>query len=119
MPGNAALLIDLENFYIGREDNWTKSHAGESYEFPVDLDSLCAFAKDIAAGRRLTVQRAYANYNDRRPGAGERRWDYYLQPQPRFPYFLPSALTRLPPASSSRSRSGDSRRLSHSSCARL
>jgi uncharacterized LabA/DUF88 family protein len=84
MPGNAALLIDLENFYIGREDIWSKAHGQEPYEFPVDLDSLCSFAKSIAGDRRLIVQRAYANFNDRRPGAGERRWDYYLQPQPRF-----------------------------------
>src|SRR5690606_35657427 len=33
---------------------------------------------------RLTVARAYANFNDRRPGDGDRRWDYYLQPLPRF-----------------------------------
>lgn len=84
MPGNAALLIDLENFYIGREQNCSRAQPGEVYEFPVDLDSLCAFARDIAGGRRLIVQRAYANFNDRRPGDGEKRWDYYLQPQPRF-----------------------------------
>lgn len=84
MAGNAALLIDLENFYIGREQNHQRAHPDETYEFPVDLDSLCAFAKSIAGERRLIVQRAYANYNDRRPGVGERRWDYYLQPLPRF-----------------------------------
>lgn len=84
MAGNAALLIDLENFFIGRSQNHQRSHPDETYEFPVDLDSLCAFAKSIAGDRRLTVQRAYANYNDRRPGVGERRWDYYLQPLPRF-----------------------------------
>jgi uncharacterized LabA/DUF88 family protein len=84
MPGNAALLIDLENFYIGREQNHQRSHPDETYEFPVDLDSLCSFAKSIAGDRRLIVQRAYANFNDRRPGVGERRWDYYLQQMPRF-----------------------------------
>lgn len=84
MAGNAALLIDLENFFIGREQNHQRAHPDETYEFPVDLDSLCAFAKSIAGGRRLTVSRAYANFNDRRTGAGEKRWDYYLQPLPRF-----------------------------------
>lgn len=84
MAGNAALLIDLENFYIGRENLYHGTHPDETYEFPVDLDSLCTFAGDIAAGRRLVVRRAYANFNDRRPGEGDRRWDYYLQPQPRF-----------------------------------
>lgn len=84
MAGNAALLIDLENFFIGREQNHQRAHPDETYEFPVDLDSLCAFAKSIAGGRRLTVSRAYANFNDRRTGVGEKRWDYYLQPLPRF-----------------------------------
>ncbi len=84
MPGNAALLIDLENFYIGREQNHARSHESDTYEFPVDLDSLCSFARSIAGERRLIVQRAYANFNDRRPGVGEKRWDYYLQPQPRY-----------------------------------
>lgn len=82
--GRAALLIDLENFYIGREDIHERTHPDEDYEFPIDLDSLCAFARDIAGDRRLMVQRAYANFNDRRPGDGEKRWEYYLQPQPRF-----------------------------------
>ncbi|MBI4881526.1 MAG: NYN domain-containing protein [Planctomycetes bacterium] len=84
MHRNAALLIDLENFFIGREDNYNRSHTGEPYEFPVDLESLCAFASDMAGDARLVVRRAYANFNDRRPGEGERRWDYYLQPLPRF-----------------------------------
>lgn len=84
MAGNAALLIDLENFYIGREDNYQRAHPQEIYEFAVDLDLLCEFAEELAAGRRLVVERAYANFNDRRPGEGERRWNYYLQPLPRF-----------------------------------
>ncbi|MFG0318076.1 MAG: NYN domain-containing protein [Planctomycetota bacterium JB042] len=82
--GNAALLIDLENFYIGREESHKKTRRDEPYEFPVDLDSLCEFARDMSTGHRLTVARAYANFNDRRPGDGDRRWDYYLQPLPRF-----------------------------------
>lgn len=82
--GNAALLIDLENFYIGREENYRKTHKDDLYEHPVDLDSLCEFARELAGGRRLSVGRAYANFNDRRPGDGDRRWDYYLQPLPRF-----------------------------------
>lgn len=82
--GNAALLIDLENFYIGREEIYKKTHRDDLYEFPVDLDSLCEFARDMCGDHRLTVARAYANFNDRRPGDGDRRWDYYLQPLPRF-----------------------------------
>ncbi len=80
----SALLIDLENFFIGREGNYQRTHADDLYEFAVDLDSLCSFASDVAAGRRLVARRAYANFNDRRPGDGDRRWDYYLQPLPRF-----------------------------------
>jgi uncharacterized LabA/DUF88 family protein len=84
MTGSAALLIDLENFYLGRETNYVRSHPDELYDFPIDLDSLCNFAADMAGQRRLVVRRAYANFNDRRPGSGDRQWDYYLQPLPRF-----------------------------------
>lgn len=84
MAGSAALLIDLENFFLGRESNYFRTHQGGTYEFPIDLESLCSFATDIAGRHRLVVRRAYANFNDRRPGSGERQWDYYLQPMPRF-----------------------------------
>lgn len=84
MAGSAALLIDLENFFLGRESNYSRTHQGGTYEFPIDLESLCSFATDIAGRQRLVVRRAYANFNDRRPGSGERQWDYYLQPMPRF-----------------------------------
>ncbi len=84
MAGAAAFLIDLENFFIGRENLFKQAHPDELYEFPIDLDSLCKFAEAIAGDRRLAVRRAYANFSDRRAGAGERRWDYYLQPYPRY-----------------------------------
>lgn len=84
MNENAALLIDLENFYIGREEGQKKARPDDLYEFPVDLDLLVRTVRDLIGPRRLTVARAYANFNDRRPGEGDRRWDYYLQPLPRY-----------------------------------
>lgn len=87
--GNAALLIDLENFYIGRESlaaveaSTTVEEGFFDYDFRTDLEALASFAKDLVGDRRMTVSRAYANFNVRRPGSGEYRWDYYLQPQTR------------------------------------
>lgn len=82
--GNAALLIDLENFYLGRESVVLAEGEAEEYDFAADLELLCAFAERLADGRRLAVRRAYANFNAWRPGSGVHPRDFFLQPQARF-----------------------------------
>ena len=80
--GSAALLVDLENFFLAREER--SYFAGdEVYSLAEDLDRLLRYVEVIAAGRRRAVSRAYANYSASRPGDGERRWDYYLQGAPK------------------------------------
>lgn len=83
MSGNAAVLIDLENFYLGREANYSEQNPEDIYEFQSDLEDLYQITEALAEPHNLIVKRAYANFNDRRPGTGEKRWDFYLQPQSR------------------------------------
>ena len=88
-PGQSALFIDLENFVLGREENWRQEqdrHPGEDaddYDCAEDLRDLVTFAAQLTRGRPLAVKRAYANYNVRRENlSSERWWDYYLQGVP-------------------------------------
>ncbi|MFH5804568.1 NYN domain-containing protein, partial [Alienimonas sp. DA493] len=87
--GQSALFIDLENFVLGREENWRLEqdrHPGEDaddYDCAEDLRDLITFATRLSEGRSLAVKRAYANYNVRRENlTSERWWDYYLQGVP-------------------------------------
>ena len=87
--GQSALFIDLENFVLGREENWRLEqdrHPGEDaddYDCAEDLRDLVTFAAQLTRGRPLAVKRAYANYNVRRENlSSERWWDYYLQGVP-------------------------------------
>ena len=87
--GQSALFIDLENFVLGREENWRLEqdrHPGEDaddYDCAEDLRDLVTFAARLTRGRSLAVKRAYANYNVRRENlSSERWWDYYLQGVP-------------------------------------
>ena len=87
--GQSALFIDLENFVLGREENWRLEqdhHPGDDaddYDCAEDLRDLITFATRLAGPRSLAVKRAYANYNVRRENlSSERWWDYYLQGVP-------------------------------------
>ena len=87
--GQAALFIDLENFVLGREENWRleqNRHLGEDgddYDCAEDLRDLVTFAAQLCGGRSLAVRRAYANFNVRRENLNsDRWWDYYLQGVP-------------------------------------
>lgn len=64
MP-DAALMIDWENFYAGREDN-----AGELFDIGQDLVQLSDLALELVHQKdpalRLAVRRAYADFNARR-----------------------------------------------------
>ena len=78
--GNSILLIDLENFYLARE------HAAGSYrasELSNDLEELSRFLVEVAGTRRVTVRRAYANYNAARQASEVGRWDFFLQRAPK------------------------------------
>ena len=77
---HSLLLIDLENFYLAREENWGLYDAGE---FSNDLEYLGRFAAAIAGPRRITVRRAYANYNAARQASEIGRWDFFLQKAPK------------------------------------
>lgn len=69
-------MIDLENFYLAREENCGVYAASELSQ---DLEHLTKFVADFAAGRRVTVQRAYANYSTARQAIEVGRWDFFLQ----------------------------------------
>src|SRR5690349_19023707 len=80
MQGNSILLIDLENFYLARE------HTSGTYrasELSSDLEELSRFLGDVASSRRVTVRRAYANYNAARQTGEVGRWDFFLQRAPK------------------------------------
>lgn len=74
----AALLIDLENFFLGREHE-----CGDDFDIELDIEALVDRCKQIAGDRRLVVKKAYADYNARRRQAVPP--DYYLR---RVPYLL-------------------------------
>jgi uncharacterized LabA/DUF88 family protein len=80
MHANATLLIDLENFYLSREENSTTTPC--IYSFKEDLERLYNFAVDFAGGRRLVVRRAYANFNVWRMTKEGGPKEYYLQQLP-------------------------------------
>ncbi len=82
MRTNATLLIDLENFFLGREENINGTPAPHLYSFKEDLERLYNFAVDLAGDRRLVVRRAYANFNAWRIAKEGGPKDYYLQQLP-------------------------------------
>ncbi|MEM9460137.1 MAG: NYN domain-containing protein [Myxococcota bacterium] len=86
MSRNAALLIDLENFYLARE---TTAEVGtdEPYDFIGDLERLCGFARSLVGdARRLIVRRAYADFSASRLNddveIGRPRREYFLRSVP-------------------------------------
>ena len=79
---NATLLIDLENFFLGREENINGMPSPHLYSFKEDLERLYNFAVDLAGDRRLVVRRAYANFNAWRIAKEGGPKDYYLQQLP-------------------------------------
>ena len=79
---SAALLIDLENFFLAREER-TYFSGDEIYSLADDLDRLLRYVDVLGGGSRRAVSRAYANFSASRPGDGERRWDYYMQGAPK------------------------------------
>ena len=65
MSGNAALLIDLENFYLAREATAGGGN-DDPYDVIHDLERLCGFAQGLVGrARRLIVRRAYADFMTR------------------------------------------------------
>ena len=82
MRTNATLLIDLENFFLGREENCNNTATPRLYSFKEDLEKLYNFAVDLAGGRRLVVRRAYANFNAWRMMKEGGPKEYYLQQLP-------------------------------------
>ncbi|MCA9706288.1 MAG: hypothetical protein KDK70_10605, partial [Myxococcales bacterium] len=63
MARNAALLIDLENFYLAREST-AEVATDEPYDIIRDLERLCGFARELVGdARRLIVRRAYADFS--------------------------------------------------------
>ena len=82
MRTNAILLIDLENFFLGREENVNSTPAPHIYSFKEDLEKLFNFAVDLAGERRLVVRRAYANFNVWRMTKEGGPKEYYLQQLP-------------------------------------
>ncbi|WP_199350929.1 NYN domain-containing protein [Haliangium ochraceum] len=87
MSQHAALLIDLENFYLSRENGTLSEARGEvHYDFHRDLEILCRGAQRIAGDKRLIVRRAYADFNAYRrsdDSARPYRKDYYLRHTPK------------------------------------
>ena len=82
MRANAILLIDLENFFLGREENINSTPAPHIYSFKEDLERLYNFACELAGDRRLVVRRAYANFNVWRMTKEGGPKEYYLQQLP-------------------------------------
>jgi hypothetical protein len=80
MKPSAVLLIDLENFYLSRED-YHRDNNGPVYDktrFGDDLEKLLGFARTMVEGLPFTVKRAYANYQAWRPYPDKSR-DFYLR----------------------------------------
>ena len=57
--GSSALLIDLENFFLAREERSYFS-GDEVYSLADDFDRLLRYVDVIGGGRRRAVNRAYA-----------------------------------------------------------
>lgn len=86
MSRNAALLIDLENFYLAREST-AESITEDPYDVIGDLERLCRFAQDLVGQeRRLIVRRAYADFSASRLNddmeIGRPRREYFLRSVP-------------------------------------
>lgn len=86
MSRNAALLIDLENFYLAR-DTTGEDGGQEPYDFLFDLERLVGFARGLVGNtRRLIVRRAYSDFNVWRPiddvQTGRTRREYFLRGVP-------------------------------------
>ena len=82
MTGNAALLIDLENFFLARESNARSNGPDDEFDFVEDLEDLNRLADQFARPRRVRLRRAYADFNVRRRSNSESRWDFYLRACP-------------------------------------
>jgi hypothetical protein len=83
MKPSAVLLIDLENFYLSRED-YLEELKGPVYDrtrFGEDLEKLLGFARAMTEGLPFTVKRAYANYQAWRLYADKTR-EFYLRSIP-------------------------------------
>jgi len=80
VPSSSILLVDLENFYLAREQN---SGVYAANEFSTDLEALSKFVVEVSGDRRVTVRRAYANYNTARQSSEFGRWDFFLQKAPK------------------------------------
>lgn len=76
MSDNVALLIDLENFFLARED---LSGRYDHHAFRSDLELLTTFVLQEVDKHRLIVQRAYANFKVFRKDNQADRKDYYLE----------------------------------------
>ena len=86
MSGNAALLIDLENFYLAREATAGGGN-DDPYDVIHDLERLCGFAQGLVGrARRLIVRRAYADFSASRLNEdveiGRPRREYFLRSVP-------------------------------------
>jgi uncharacterized LabA/DUF88 family protein len=77
--GSAALLIDLESFFLAREERGGDERRGEPYDFGEDLGSLLRIAGRLAGTARFAVRRAYADFQVARRREQEDRWDFYLR----------------------------------------
>lgn len=87
MPQNAAVLIDLESFFLGREAHSSEGDERQAFDLSPDLAQLNHVVEGLAEGLRIGLRRAYADFNVlRRPPSGHR--DYFLQR-------LPSELMQL------------------------
>lgn len=105
----AALLIDWENLFLGREK--TQNRDGDWFDCADDVDSLVRYVEQAAAEYgcdRLGIKRAYADFQARRKSADPRRtFDYYLQ---RTPFALmESGIEPVQVFRNSRNQSGESK----------
>jgi uncharacterized LabA/DUF88 family protein len=91
---NSAVLIDFENFYLGREAQYTAQNPGAPYhddQLASDLRLLLRYCNEVS-GSGVRVCRAYSDFTARRESSPARiedgqfvpaRYDYYLTRTPR------------------------------------
>ncbi len=78
--GTSVFLIDLENFYLCREQRWREQNRELPFECELDLNALFGFAAQLAGNRRIVISRAYADFNGYRYDESAGRREYFLQP---------------------------------------
>lgn len=86
-PGHTALLIDWENFFLSREQQFNARSGDGAYieqDGPrCDLKELVLHTRRLAKGGRVGVRRAYADFNAHRFSTSQGPdWRYYLQKTP-------------------------------------